>query len=580
MSGKYQDMDSSIGTARLDAIEKAVLMWDPSIYHLNILRAHYFRTVDEVISECTSAFPDDLQIRAERILELTMSRLVNQFSQLMLRNRFLHEEDLSCISYHSPSQSPRYSIICSPDGADSRISLSTSGTESPNENYNLAESGIMLDPSELFARDLSDLKAIAHRMIHANRGTMLTHAFVSACLEIVRNDFALAGFNEVSKDEALVVPWDVFGAHMKNWTRATNAAFQVILPRKRWLCNEIFGPSELKETAFGEATGHCVTSLIRFAEAASCRRDTARIIMFPLLSMYETLGDASVGFHHLFGKSSYKFIHEKLELTINTLGETVIRMLPIWLEDLIHENLSNTIESGAGIHYLTRYAMSYISRLVDDHKISLNLLLHDEFSKLEVDRRCGITPLGHKVLFMLSYLRSFLEYKSNYMKEAGMRELFLLNNLHYVLDLVNDSELKSQLGDDWDEDIMLQTDKLLSSYLKRTWSEILCHLSENNSGGKYKVLFAPKSVVRQKLKRFNSAFEAMYNLQSSWKVPNPVLRREIREAVSETIIPVYCSFLERNQLNPSVEKYHLDLAMYTITELKELVFNLFEGNLE
>ncbi|KAJ4790464.1 Exocyst subunit exo70 family protein F1 [Rhynchospora pubera] len=578
MSGKYQEMDSSIGTARLDAIEKAVLMWEPSIYHLNVLRAHYFHTVDEVISECTSAFPDDLQIRAERILELTMSRLVNQFSQLMLRNHFLHEDDLSCISYQSPSDSPRYSIIGSPDGADSRISLSTSGTESPDSNFSIAASGIMLDPSEVFARDLSDLKAIAHRMIHANRGPLLIHAFVSSCHEIVSNDFSLAGFNEVSKDEALIVPWDVFGVHMKNWIRVTMAAFQVILPRKRWLCNEIFAPSsELKETAFGEATGQCVNSLIRFAEAASCRRDTARI-MLPLLSMYETLGDALVGFHHSFGKSSNKLIHEKLEMTIHTLGKAVMRMLPIWLEDLVRENLINAIEGGAGIHCLTRYAMSYISRLINDHKISLNLLLHDEFSKLEVDRHWGITPLGHKVLSMLSYLHSFLEYKSNYLKEAGMRELFLINNIHYVVELVNDSELKSQLGDDWDQNIMWQTDKLISSYLKRTWSEILGHLSDNNSGGKYKVLFAPKSVVRQKLKRFNSAFEAIYNLQSSWKVPNPVLRREIREAVSETVIPVYCSFLERHQLNPSVEKYHLDLAMYTITELKELVFNLFEGN--
>ncbi|KAJ3696814.1 hypothetical protein LUZ61_000519 [Rhynchospora tenuis] len=605
---------SSDRTERLDAIEKLVVLWDPSIYHLPVLRGHYFHTVDEVISLSTCGFPDHLQARAERILEVTISRLEDKFGRLMMRNHFLTETDLLSVSYQSISDhnSHRTNTVTSyqynqrshntsthsrtnsgsthsrtnsgstpPTSSDTNthssgiVSFSSNSAGHPDEYRSPQEShfGSIVDASEIFIGDISDMKAIAHRMIHANHGPRLARAFLTACSEIVINDFSLMGFQELTKEEAQTLPWDALSREMKNWVRATKVTFQVILPRKRWLCDEIFG-TEMNGAVFDEAAKSSVMRLIKFAKAASHRMGSAKII-FHLLSMYETLIDELTGTERLFADMANEFLNE-VEGTIHDIGKAVLGILPVWLDDLAENHLSRTEKIQEGIHPFTKYAIAYISLLVVNHRHSLNILLHDEVVTVTgngavLQGQSKMTPLGHTVLALLSNLNSVLENKSEKM-EPGKQEIFLINNLHYVLNLVKDSVLKLQLSIDWFQELHERIDMLLSRYLKLCWDNVLTFLiNKNLRQRKGMMLFVStyKAVLRQKLKKFNSAFEATCSSQSSWKVPNPELRQEIRRAISEMVVPVYKLFLAEN---------HLDPEMYTPKSLEDTIFGLFEGS--
>ncbi|KAJ4790463.1 exocyst subunit exo70 family protein F1 [Rhynchospora pubera] len=598
---------SSDKTERLDAIEKLVVLWDPSIYDLPVLRGHYFHTVDEVISLSTCGFPDHLQTRAKIILEVTMSRLEDKFCRLMMQNHFLTETDLLSVSYqsisdhyphrnstatsyqynrhshnasthsrtNSGSTHSRTNSTSTPPTSSDIVSFSSNSAENPDEYHSPQEShfGSIVDASEIFTGDISDMKAIAHRMIHANHGPRLARAFVTACSEIVMNDFSLIlGFQELTKEEAQTLPWDALSREMKNWVRATKVTFQVILPRKRWLCDEIFG-TEMHGAVFDEAAKSSVMRLIKFAKAASHRMGSAKII-FHLLSMYETLIDALVGTERLFADIANEFINAEIEGTINHIGKAVLGILPVWLDKLAENHLSHTEEGQEGIHPFTKYAIAYISLLVMNHRHSLNILLHDEVTitgnGAVLQGQSEITLLGHIVLTLLSNLNSVLEHKSEKM-EPGKQEIFLINNLHYILNLVKDSVLKLHLSADWFQELHEQIDRLLSRYLKSCWGNVLASLIDKNlRQRKGMMLFVStyKAVLRQKLKKFNSAFEATCSSQSSWKVSNPELRQVIRRAISEMVVPVYKLFLA---------EYHVDPEIYTPKSLEDTIFGLFEG---
>jgi exocyst complex component 7 len=616
MDEKINQTESSDITTHLDTIEKLVVLWDPSIYQLPLLRGHYFHTVDEVISLSTSArcSPEHLQTRSEKVLEITMSRLEDMFCRLMMRNHFIMETELALILEKSEANHRSYRIntitsdhynrqsdivlanshtnsaVTTPQSnsdynthsSTSPISFSSYSAEHPDEYHSALEDrfGTIVDASEIFVGDIFDLKAIADRMIRANHLAKLMHAFVTTCSEIVTNDFSLMGFRELTKDEAEILSWDALSHEMKNWVRVTRFTFQVMLPRKRWLCDEVFG-TEMHNTVFDEAAKSSVMRLIKFAKAASHRKGSAKII-FHLLSMYETLMDALAGARKLFADAPDKSIYREIEGTIHELGNTVLQILPVWLEDLAQNDLSHMVEGKEGIDIFTKYAMSYILLLVVNHRHSLNLLLHDELvtrSDVVLQVQSEMTPLGHKILALISYLKSVLEHKSKNM-EPGIQEIFLINNLCYVLDSVKDSELKVHLKDDWSRDIEEQISKLCSRYLRSSWGNVMEFLNDKISGRKKGLMLLVPSnkaafAFHQKVKRFNLVFETACNLQSSWKVPDPQLRQELRTAISHTILPIYNSFLEENHHFVS---FGVDLVMYTAKALEDRIFDLFEGS--
>lgn len=70
------------------------------------------------------------------------------------------------------------------------------------------------------------------------------------------------------------------------------------------------------------------------------------------------------------------------------------------------------------------------------------------------------------------------------------------------------------------------------------------------------------------LPKFESEFGKIYTAQKLWKVPNPYLRKTLREAIIEKIIPGYEEYIENN---------HVTTSKFTPRNLEEMLHELFEG---
>jgi hypothetical protein len=70
------------------------------------------------------------------------------------------------------------------------------------------------------------------------------------------------------------------------------------------------------------------------------------------------------------------------------------------------------------------------------------------------------------------------------------------------------------------------------------------------------------------LPKFEDEFRKTYTTQKLWKVPDPELRKTLRNAIIVKIIPSYTKYIEDNKI--STPKSSPD-------ELKEMLQELFEG---
>jgi hypothetical protein len=69
------------------------------------------------------------------------------------------------------------------------------------------------------------------------------------------------------------------------------------------------------------------------------------------------------------------------------------------------------------------------------------------------------------------------------------------------------------------------------------------------------------------LSKFESEFQKIYTTQMEWKVPDPRLRRRLRQAITEKIIPGYKKYIEDNKVtNPKISPLKLEAILRELFE--------------
>ncbi|EMS62494.1 Exocyst complex component 7 [Triticum urartu] len=183
------------------------------------------------------------------------------------------------------------------------------------------------------------------------------------------------------------------------------------------------------------------------------------------------------------------------------------------------------------------------------------------------------TPSGRCMLELLTRLLSKMDEKSCLYDDAGLKHIFLMNNLYYIVQKVMDSPLRELLGDDWIRRHRGQIRQYETGYLRASWITVLSVLRDDGGSA------AP--TVKDKARSFNAAFEELYRNQTAWKVIDPQLREELRIAVSERLIPAYRSFLSRPrpQTGSSGGSRHSASkhVKYTLEDLEDYMLDFFEG---
>ncbi|KAK3156617.1 hypothetical protein QOZ80_2AG0109600 [Eleusine coracana subsp. coracana] len=231
--------------------------------------------------------------------------------------------------------------------------------------------------------------------------------------------------------------------------------------------------------------------------------------------------------------------------------------LEVWMS-----NHADEIPLDVGVHDITKYVTLHIT-LLSEHGVLLKSALNVSHGTREASAgAAGAENLESLMAALLSHLEKTLERISKWYQFSGLQWLFLVNNMNFIL---LEKVVAEKFGDDW----LLKRWSILEIYISRyldvSWTPVVSCLRMES-----RVILGCFN-KQPAISAFNIKFETTYATQMTWQIEDPQLRKHMREAVIEAIIPTYCSYLEKHKGKQT------KFLQYTPKELKDLLSELFEG---
>ncbi|XP_062196713.1 exocyst complex component EXO70B1-like [Phragmites australis] len=418
----------------------------------------------------------------------------------------------------------------------------------------------------------ASIRGFANRMLHAGYGPELAQVYVAVRRNALAESVAHLGVETVAIEEVLKMEWPVLDQMMRRWSHAVRVVVRTLLAGELWLCDEVFeSDEELGHECFADVARGCVLQLLGFADAVAM---SARAVekLFRTLGMYEALTDVQQELKALFaGGAAREFIAGEVSSAVALLGSTVCHTIEEF-SHAIHGEASRRPVNGGEIHPMARYVLNYCG-LLADCRSTLDTILGDggldDTVEASTDGAAAPTPSARCMRELLTLLLRKIDDKSRLYDDAGLQNIFLMNNLYYVVQKVMESPpLRELLGDDWLRRHRGQIRQYEAGYLRASWIAVLSLLRDD--GGPANTSAAQKA-LRDKARSFNAAFEELYRTQTAWKVSHPQLREELRIAVSERVIPAYRPFLGRASRLPARH------VKYSLEDLENYMLDFFEG---
>ncbi|GLJ06023.1 hypothetical protein SUGI_0030420 [Cryptomeria japonica] len=564
--------------ASLAAAEILITRWDTNITIKMLFQSTaqevrmYMETVDNLqrLMEHLSAVGTDAAglIRAQRLMKLAMIRLEKEFHKLLLSHSEPIDpgrESSGRPSCYSPTEGSLTRSICS-DGDDDLSSFSSSNCLSVDR---LRE----FDMVPLDA--LVDLRKIAQRMAKSGYASECVRVFVLSRKSVVEESLYNLGVEKVTVKDVRKMEWEVLDEKIKKWIYGAKISIRILFAREKRLCADVFeGLDKMRDASFAEIAKESTSELFTLAEGvAATSREPERI--FRVLDLFEAVTDLMPDIEATYCQNSCPTVYEQAHKILARLGEAVRGML-IEFDKAIQKENSKAPIAGGTVHPITRYVMNYLTFLSDYNGSLVSITanapeeppktLPDDYA---VQNPCD--PLSAHLGWDIFLLLCKLDKKSDRYKDVGLSYLFLMNNLHYMVQKVNGSNLKYILGEDWVRKQWNKVRHYALNYERSAWMKVLSSLTDEEVPARGGIL--SEQALKEKLKGFNSAMEKVKRKHSEWVVPDIGLREKLGISITEKLIPAYSSFLNRFR-----SRFESDtLVKYTPEEVQDFVLDIFKG---
>uniref|UniRef100_A0A0E0QLK7 Exocyst subunit Exo70 family protein n=1 Tax=Oryza rufipogon TaxID=4529 RepID=A0A0E0QLK7_ORYRU len=434
---------------------------------------------------------------------------------------------------------------------------------------------------------------VADRMLRAGYGPELAQVYVAVRRDALAESASHLGVEAVAIEEVLRMEWGVLNQRIRRWSHAVRAVVKTLLAGERRLCDEVFASDEeLGHECFADVARGCLLQLIGFADAVAMSTPATEKL-YRMLGMYEALTAVEPDIESLFTGDARDFFSSEVAGVAAQLGSTIRHTIDQFV-NVIHGESSRRPVLGGEIHPMTRYVLNYCG-LLAECRVTLDMVLADNNTSNhdtnDDDHDGGggggasSTPSGRCMREILTHLLRNLDEKSRLYDDAGLKNIFLMNNIYYIVQkmMVEFPALRELLGDDWVRRHRGQIRQYETGYLRASWMSVLASLRDDASpaaahghGG--------RAALKEKARSFNAAFEELYRSQTAWKVTDPQLREELRIAVSERLIPAYRSFVGRSRQlleSGSSSGRHSSSAAkhikYSLEDLEDYMLDFFEG---
>ncbi|OVA07131.1 Exocyst complex protein Exo70 [Macleaya cordata] len=519
---------------------------------------------------------DGVLNHANNLLAKAILKLEEEFRQLLTSYSKPVEPDrlFECLpnSVRQPPASPG-----NPGDNSGKHPSSTNHSDHPNASL---ENTVYTPPALIPPRILPLLHDLAQQMVQAGYQQQLVKIYRDARASVLEQSLRKLGVEKLSKDDVQKMQWEVLEAKIGNWIHFMRIAVKTLFAGERKVCDQIFeGMDSLRNVCFAEVTKESVAMLLSFGEAiAKSKRSPEKL--FVLLDMYEIMRELQSEIEMIFeGKACNEMRESALSLT-KRLAQTAQETFGDF-EEAVEKDATKTAVLDGTVHPLTSYVINYVKFLFD-YQSTLKQLFREFDNGDESNNQ-----LASVTIRIMQALQTNLDGKSKQYKDPALTQLFLMNNIHYMVRSVRRSEAKDLLGDDWVQIHRRIVQQHANQYKRVAWGKILQSLSAQgltSSGGSSGMggdggssSGVSRAMVKDKFKAFNLQFEELHLRQSQWTVPDSELRESLRLAVAEVLLPAYRSFIKR--FGPLIEsgKNPQKYIRYTPEDLDRMLGEFFEG---
>ncbi|KAL5545727.1 hypothetical protein UlMin_005414 [Ulmus minor] len=511
---------------------------------------------------------DGVLNHANNLLLKAMSKLEDEFKQLL-------------INYSKPVEPDRL-FDCLPNSlrpsSASSGRKSDSSSKSHSEHHNKQLETHVYSPLHLVPpRVLPLLHDLAQQMVVAGSPQQLLRTYRDARASVLEQTLRKLGVERLSKDDVQKMQWEVLEAKIGNWIQYMRIAVKILFSGEKKICDQIFeGVDSLRDQCFAEVTANSMAVLLSFGEAiAKSKRSPEKL--FVLLDMYEIMREVQPEVGTLFGSNACFEMRESASNLTKRLAQTAQETF-VDFEEAVEKDATKTAVLDGTVHPLTSYVINYVKFLYD--YASTLKLLFEEFEN-GGDPEAQLANVTTRIMLAL---QNNLDGKSKQYKDPALTQLFLMNNIHYIVRSVRRSEAKDLLGDDWVQIHRRIVQQHANQYKRVSWAKILQCLTVQGSGssgggssGGGDSGGLSRAMVKERFKTFNLQFEELHQRQSQWTVPDSELRESLRLAVAEVLLPAYRSFIKR--FGPMIEngKNPQKYIRYRPEVLERMLSEFFEG---
>ncbi|CAM6082208.1 unnamed protein product [Calypogeia fissa] len=591
----------------LDSAEKVVLQWDMAsseaarqcmIWECSREESgSYLQAVDEVqeLLETLALSPNNsaLQDRAQTLQQLAMARLEEEFRHMLVAHSESVDPDwlMETLLGNGLGNSVEDQELAPEGSTAGEGEGEEDGEEDVPVARPVAELQLDLLPPEIVA-DLSD---IARRMILAGYGRECCQVYGSVRKAVLEESLTRLGVEKLSIDEVQKMAWDSLEGKIKKWIQAMKVSVKVLFASEGRLSDQVFTDFvAIRESCFADLAKSSIMQLLSFSEAIAISRRTPEKL-FKILDMYETLRDLIPEIEATFTGEGCASVRSEAAGILMRLGEAA-RGTFAEFENAIHRDTSRTPVPGGAVHPLTRYVMNYIRFLFDytdtlkqlfgEKKKEVPKLLGEEspngvadfLGDSDVAKNSEKSPLAVQTIWITHVLETNLDGKSKLYRDNALTYLFLMNNVHYIVQKVKNTEVRALLGDDWVKKHTSMVRQHATSYQRAAWGRVLqCLRDEGIHVTGSAASNVSRVVLKDRFKSFNAAFEEVHKVQSSWIVPDLQLRDELKISIADKLLPAYRSFLGRYRSYLETGKHPEKYIKFSSEDLEAYLNDLFEG---
>ncbi|CAN4094807.1 unnamed protein product [Withania somnifera] len=407
-------------------------------------------------------------------------------------------------------------------------------------------------------------------------------------------------YEKINVEDVQRMPWDSLEGEITRWIRVVKSCSTTLFPGEKRLGDTVFSETPIiSQSLFSNLVRAIVIQLLDFAEAVTMTKRSAEKL-FKYLDMYETIRDLVLSINYSCSNQCENELSSEIQATADRLGEVAVSIFRD-LENSIKNDAARTPVPGGAVHPLTRYVMNYL-KYACEYKVTIENIFQQHV-KLEEsntnssspaklkptweveteseslqcsETESGTTPFSVQLVTIMDLLDTNLEAKSNLYRDHALHHIFLMNNGRYILQKVKGSaEIHQVMGDTWCRRRSTIVRQYHKNYQRETWGKVLQILSHEGMQVHGKVV---KTTVKERFKNFNTMFDEIHRIQSTWVVSDEQLQSELRVSISALVIPAYRSFFGRFIQYLDNAKQAEKYIKYQPEDIETLIDDFFDGN--